>query len=204
MKKIIITLSLVLAVIMGCRKSPNFDQLSYEFTVGTSLDKDANFTSYKTFFISDTVVYVGGVGSDSTLPEAQAAQLVTAVKTNLTANGYTEVDRSGNPDVGLTLTAIKDITVVVNSYPGWWGGYYPCYWYCWGYYYPWTSVYSYTTGTVILTMYDLKNANHNQQVKAIWNTTALGALGSSAATNIQLGVDGINQGFKQSPYLKTN
>src|SRR5205085_91144 len=200
----IIALPFLLAMITGCRKTPNFDQLSYQFTVSTSLDTKAKFTEYKTFFISDTVVYVGGVGSDSILPAAQAAQLVTAVKTNLTGYGYTFVPRSGNPDVGLTLTAIKDITVVVSSYPGWWDGYYGCYWYCWGYYYPWTSVYSYTTGTVIVTMYDLKNANHNQQVKAIWNITALGALGSSGTTTIKPGVDGINQGSTQSPYLKTN
>jgi len=203
MKKIIILLPLVLAIVTGCRKSPDFDELSYQFVVSTSLDKAANFASYKTFFISDTVIYVGGIGADSILV-APAAPLVNAVRTNLTANGYTEVGRAANPDLGLTLTAIKDITVVINSYPGWWDPWYGCYWYCYGYYYPWTSVYSYTTGTVILNMYDLKNASHNEQIKGVWNITALGALGSASSTNIQLGVDAINQGFQQSPYLKTN
>jgi hypothetical protein len=60
MKKIIISIPILLAIITGCRKSPDFDQLSYEFTVSTSLDQAANFSSYKKYFISDTVVYVGG------------------------------------------------------------------------------------------------------------------------------------------------
>jgi len=65
-------------------------------------------------------------------------------------------------------------------------------------------VYTYTTGTVFLNMYDLKNADASQQLRALWNITALGALGSSTTGNFQLGVDALNQGFEQSPYLKAN
>jgi hypothetical protein len=52
-------------------------------------------------------------------------------------------------------------------------------------------------------MYDLKNAGSKEEIRGIWNITALGALGSSTSTNIQLGVDAINQGFAQSPYVQT-
>ena len=207
MKKIIISIPILLAVITGCRKSPDFDQLSYEFTVGTSLDQAANFSNYKKYFISDTIVYVGGIGADSIIVGAQAAELTKAVKDNMAARGYTFVGRNGGPELGFTLTAIKDINVVVDYYPGWWGGYYGgCYWYyyCYGYYYPWSTVYTYTTGTVILTMYDLKNAPAHEQIRAIWNTTAFGALGTGSTANTATAVTAINQGFQQSPYLKTN
>jgi len=53
-------------------------------------------------------------------------------------------------------------------------------------------------------MYDLKNANTDHQLKALWNITALGALGSTTSANITQGVEAINQGFEQSPYVKTN
>jgi hypothetical protein len=207
MKRILLSMSVCLVCVAGCRKSPDFDQLSYEFTVSTSLDKTAEFGSYQTFFISDTVVYIGGVGSDSIMVGAEAAQLTGAVKDNMTAQGYTFVSRDQSPDLGLTLTAIKNLNVVISSYPGWWDYYYGgCYWYywCYGYYYPWTTVYTYTTGTVILNMYDLKNADANQQLRGIWNLTGLGALGTGTTANIQKGVDAINQGFIQSPYLKSN
>src|SRR5829696_2270318 len=113
MKRILIPTLVLLGVISGCRKSPNFDQLSYEFTVSTSLDKAANFASYKKFFISDTVTYIGGIGADTILVGPQAAQLTKAVKDNLTARGYTLVGRNGAPDLGLILSAIKDVNVVV-------------------------------------------------------------------------------------------
>jgi len=207
MKKVILFYFATITVITGCRKTPDFDQLSNQFIVSTSLDKNAVFNSYQTFFISDTIKYIGEIGSDSILVGLDAMQLVQTVKDNLTSRGYTFVSRDNNPDVGLTLSAIKDIDVVIEYYPGWWDGYYGgCYWYywCYPYYYPWTSVYAYTTGTIILNMYDLKNADANQQLKGIWNTTGLGALGSSVSTNLSLGIDAINQGFKQSPYLQTN
>ena len=127
-----------------------------------------------------------------------------AVKDNMAARGYTFVGRNGGPELGFTLTAIKDINVVVDYYPGWWGGYYPCYWYCYGYYYPWTTYYTYTTGTIILTMYDLKEAPSQGEIRALWNTTAFGALGTGSTANTATAVTAINQGFQQSPYLKTN
>ena len=117
------------------------------------------------------------------------------------------VGRNASPDLGLILTAIKDINVVVDYYPGWWDPWYGgCYWYyyCYGYYYPWSTVYTYTTGTVMLNMYDLKNAGADHQIRALWNITALGALGSTTSANFQLGADALNQGFLQSPYVKTN
>ena len=194
-------------IITGCRKSPDFDQLSYEFTVSTSVDKTANFANYKKYFLSDTVRYIGGVGSDSFLVGANAALLTSAVKTNMAARGYNPVGRNANPDLGLILTAVKDLNVVIEYYPGWWDPWYGgCYWYyyCYGYYYPWSTVYTYTTGTVMLNMYDLKNAGADHQIRALWNITALGALGSTTSANFQLGVDALNQGFQQSPYVKTN
>ena len=200
-------LIIIAAVISSCRKTPDFDQLSLQFIVSTNLDKTADFGNYKTFFISDTVVYVGGIGDDSIIVGANADQMVNAVKQNLTAKGYTFVSRASNPDLGLTLTAIKDINVIVDYYPGWWDPYWGyCYWYYWCYppYYGWGAVYTYTNGTVILNMYDLKNADHNQQIKGIWNTTALGALSDDVSTNVSLAVDAINQGFEQSPYIQTN
>jgi hypothetical protein len=202
------TLLILFSVLLlgACRKVPDFDQLSSDFIVSTSLDQSANFGNYKTFYIADTVEYIGGVGADSIIVGDKALQLVNAVKTNLTSRGYTFTGRNNKPDLGLTLTAIKDINVIISGYPGWWDGYWGgCYWYywCYPYYYPWTSVYTYTTGTVILNMYDLKNAATNQQIKGLWNTTGLGALGTGGTSNVQLGIDAINQGFTQSPYIKT-
>ena len=199
------TFLLILSVLLlgACRRSPDFDDLSSQFIVTTTLDTTANFGNYKTFYIADTLKYIGGIGSDSLIVGSKAVEIVNVVKSNLASRGYTFVPRSSNPDLGLTLTAIKNINVVISSYPGWWDGWWgSCYWYyCYPYYYPWTSVYAYTTGTIILNMYDLKNAGASHQIRALWNTTGLGALGVGIP-NMQLGIEAINQGFEQSPYVK--
>ena len=197
-------LFLAIILLASCRKNPDFDQLSSQFIVATDYDKTANFGAYKTFYVSDTVLYVGGEDDGSFVEGPAAQQLVQVVKDSLAARGYVYTGRNDNPDLGVTLSAVKNITVVIQSYPGWWGGWYGgCYYYCYPYYYPWTSVYSYTEGTVIETMYDLKNATTQEEIKALWNVTALGALGSDATSNVGFAVDALKQGFKQSPYLNT-
>jgi len=204
MKQMLLFVSAIV-LFSNCRKAPDFSELSSNFVVSTSLDSKASFGSYHTYYIADTIRYIGGQGSDSIIVGANAQQLTQAIKDNMAARGYTLVSRSSNPDLGLALSAIKNINVVVDYYPGWWDGYWPgCYWYCYSYYYPWTTTYAYTTGTIILNMYDLKNATETQQIKGIWNLTGLGALGASTSVNLTLGVNAIDQGFAQSPYLKTN
>jgi Domain of unknown function (DUF4136) len=190
---------LAICLFTNCRKAPDFDQLSPQFIVSTSLDKNANFSSYQTFYISDSVANIGA--EDSFLVDDNSLRLVQTVTDNLTARGYTPVPINANPDLGIRVSVVKDINVIINYYPGWWYGYWP--W--WGYYppyYPWTTVYSYTTGTVIVDMLDMKNASEEHQYTGVWNTTALGAIGDDLTANIQYGINAINQGFVQSPYLK--
>jgi hypothetical protein len=203
---------LLLAVAIGfasCRKEPDYNKLSSEFIVSTNFDKSVSFNTYKTYYISDTVINLGGTGKDTVITDANAQQLVNAVKTNMTARGYTFVTNSklNKPDLGLRLGVIKQVNVDVY-YPGWWGGYAGWFPYWWGgyypYYYPWTTVYTYTTGSVILDAYDLKNAKTNREYRVIWNSTSFGALGSDVGGNLNRGINSINQGFAQSPYFKAN
>ena len=206
MKKQIFLLMAVVAGFTACQKDVDYDKLSGDFIVSTNFDKSAAFNSYKTYFVSDTVINLGGTGADTILVGAAATQLVNQVKTNMNGRGYQFVARRSKPDLGLKLGVVKVVNIDVypgwyNGYPGWfpyyWGGYYP-------YYYPWTTVYAYDTGTIILDTYDVKNAKTNGQYKAIWNVTAFGALGSDASRNLDRGIQAVNQGFEQSPYVRTN
>jgi len=208
MKKTGFLLVLFLAL-FACRKTPDTSQLSNAFAVQTTRQPDAEFTSYKTFYISDTIAFRSTNPLDTLLIGPGAKQLVDAVKANMTARGYTFVaSNHSSPDLGMGLTVIKDLNIGV-IYPGWWWGYWGgCYWgYC-GYppYYPWYGggiVYSIPTGTIILDCIDLKNASANGKLYVPWGSVMSGGLGENA-TDIQLGVNAINQAFEQSPYLKTN
>ena len=93
-----------------------------------------------------------------------------------------------------------------------WGGYYPGYWYpgYWGgnwgggWYYPYPITYSYSTGSLLADMINLKNAPEGQKEKltVVWNAYISGLLGGSGSLNVNRTTTAINQAFTQSPYLK--
>ncbi|CAL1518677.1 DUF4136 domain-containing protein [Chitinophaga sp. MM2321] len=206
MKRFTALVSFALALLTGCRKEPDLSELSVNFVVQTDRDPNAQFNTYKTFYISDTIAYLSSNKNDTILVDDNAKKLVSTIRENLEARGYIFVPRNARPDLGINTTAVKDITVGV-VYPGYWWGY-PGYWdpWDWGwyypYYYPWATTYAITTGSVIVEMIDVKNAVVNQKLNVIWTVNLNGALGSAASTNLQLATDGINQAFVQSSYIK--
>ncbi len=205
MKKPFYVIILVAIGFAACRKAPAYEDLSSDFIVSTNLDKSASFNSYKTYYIADTVVNLGGTGTDTLLTDANAIKLVASVKSNMISRGYTLVAKTAKPDLVQRMGVVKTVNVEVY-YPGWWGAY--AGWYPFGgyypYYYPWTTVYTYNTGTIILDTYDVKNAKTNGEYKVIWNISSFGALGSDIGTNLNRGITSINKGFAQSPYVITN
>jgi hypothetical protein len=207
MKRLLLPFGVLLMVIQeGCLKSPDFEQLSSEFVVATKTDSSRTFSSYRTYYISDTVAYHSDVVSDSVINNASSKQLVDAVKQNMNALGYTFVAKGAKPDLGINMGVLKNTTVSVvyggwwDSWYGWWdpwywGGYYP-------YYYPWAYAYSITTGSVIITLVDVKNAQADQNLRVVWLSVMGGAVGDNLNNNVQRGVTAINQSFAQSPLLK--
>lgn len=200
---------LFVSVLFSCRKEPDTEDLKLEQVVATDRDLSANFSNYATFFISDTVSIVASASTDSILTGPMAQQMVNAVKTNMTARGYTFKPRSQGPDLGFRLTVIKDITrtaICGGWWDGWYGYYPPWYWgcyYCGGYYYPWCTTYTYTIGTSTLYLFDVKNQGTNHNVRALWGATMFGVFSTTNnQTNADLTTTAINQAFTQSTYLK--
>jgi hypothetical protein len=207
MKKKYFFLACCSVVVLACRKTPDTSQLTVNFVVQTSKEPNADFGSYKTYYIADTIARITTDPNDSLWIGPDAKQLVDAVKGNMNARGYTFVaTRYSHPDLGLGLTVLKDLNITV-MYPGYWWGYWGgCYWgYC-GYppYYPYYGpvVYSVPTGTIVLDMIDLKNAATNEKLYVPWASVMSGGLGYTS-DDLQLGVEAINQAFDQSPYIQT-
>jgi len=206
--KLLFPLAVILVTLnFSCSKSPDLAQLSANFIVATNIDKEATFTSYKTYYVSDTIALIKGSATDTIWNDAKSKQLVDAVKKNMAALGYTFVNKGAKPDIGINMLAVKVINVGV-VYPGWgwgyagwwdpwyWGWYYP-------YYYPWSVYYTVTTGSVSIDMVDLKSATPKQQLRVVWSALLGGALGYSG-DDIQNAVGVIDQAYLQSPGLKTN
>jgi len=196
--------------IISCKKAPDTSQLSAAFIVATSRSKNANFSSYSTFFIADTISRISNeVGNqDTVITGPVAQQVVGEIKAQMTARGYTFLPRPGRPDLEMRALAIKQVNTGVAYPPGWWWGYpgYPggCwYWGCYPPYYPvYPTVYQYNVGDFIMETYDMKNADENNNLQDIWYVQLSGVLSSTDATNVQRTIDGLKQAFTQSPYVQ--
>src|SRR5829696_2620355 len=209
MKRNLVLAGLALSFFLyGCIKEPDYETLSSDLIVATNTDSLRVFSSYKTYFISDSVAVINSSVTDTVLKNASTQKLVDAVKQNMTARGYVFTPKAAVPDLALMLGIAKN-TYVGVVYSGWWDAYYGWYdpWY-WGwyypYYYPYPTYYSVTTGSVIMTMADLKNAKVNQALRIVWTGFAAGAIGDNLNTNVERGVDAINQAFAQSPLVTRN
>src|SRR5215470_205914 len=98
MKRRYLLLTISALSLFGCRKTPDTSQLSVDFVVQTAREPEANFATYKTYFISDTIALKTTNPNDSLWTDADAKQLVDAVRENMDKHGYTFVGHGSSPD----------------------------------------------------------------------------------------------------------
>lgn len=200
-------LAMVGLIIASCSKYPTYTVNTSDLDmVWTNYDESIDFAQYKTYFVPDSILLEDDVDED----DAKALQkyyesILVEVDKNMAALNYVRVDSTSNPDIGVGVSIVTQ-TTYVYSYNYWW--YYPPYWGYpgYGYSYPWsTYMGSYEEGAVIIDLADLKNVNHNTQtINAMWTSLVGGVLTSSNSTVISNRlIGGIDQAFKQSPYLGT-
>jgi len=168
----------------------------------TNYDKATDFGTYKTFFLPDTVLHLIGEDDKDEISRGYDKQILSAIRGNMTARGYVEVDldTANLPDVVMTVSIATSTWVgggyYYPYYPGWGWGYYPG----WGY---GTYYYTYETGTVIVDLIDkndLDPGNPDAYALPKWNGTMQGIV-SDVYSNSTRVINGINQMFYQSPYL---
>ena len=120
--------------------------------------------------------------------------------------GWIEAAATDTPDVYIEASSWNSKVVGVTYYPGYgYPGYgYPGWGYPgWGYPSYGTSYYSYTTGTVMMNMLDVKNYAFDDSAPVIMWTGGLNGILSSGSSASRITRD-INQAFGQSPYLNLN
>jgi hypothetical protein len=173
--------------------------------VGTVYDPKVNYASFQSFVLPQKVTVIDDRTPPSTTspltPQFEALMLQT-IADRMTELNYTQVDSVADADVGIAVgVIISEQAVVTGGYP--WGGcgYYPG-WPCYGYYPPVGQVYEYDTGTVVMDMFDFTTAPLDTTA-IVWQAGINGLASSTRSVNEDRIVSGINQAFKQSPYLKS-
>jgi len=181
---------------------------------GTMYDEEADFSSFTSFHVIDTIMHVTGDDEDDpNLGRENDEFILNLIRQNMLDLGYTEManpDSLNRPDLELLVNAMtSDYYTYYSywySYWGWYGGW--GYWYPgWGYPgYPWYPgggyYYSYSTGTLAIEMLDntVEGGFELDRPDVVWVGLVDGIL-TSGSSQGRLEKQ-INQVFTQSPYLQ--
>jgi hypothetical protein len=153
-------------------------------TVTTLFDGGADWGSFQTYAMPDTIIHIVEEDGD-TLP----------------------ISRGYDQDIlNLVRQRIEDYGYQIEPDPGWWPGWgwYPPGWGgCW--YPPSGGVAKYDTGTLFVDMVDPKSPFEDGEdlvIPVYWTAAMNGLLGGSAASVASRLNTNINQAFDQSSYLQ--
>ena len=177
--------------------------------VVTNYNDSFDFGGVTTFAIPDSIVkitedYLSNGDDIEYVPDARATQILNRIRQNMADAGYTEVDKSANPDL-IMLVSVSTTTNLFYYYDwGYWGWYYPGWYGGWGWYYPgyyYPPVASgYRSGSLFMQLtYPAGQTDDNIPVQ--WSGIVNGILeGGSSNLDARLNRS-IDQAFAQSPYL---
>ena len=198
MKKKVFALAFV-GMLMGCY--PDGADYTEELDiVYSNYDVNYDFQSKGTYSMPDEIVLLTGDEDDPVdyVDDIYAEPTLELIEQNMSQLGWTRVE--SNADVEL-LPATWSTTTIYYYGGGYWCWYNP--YYCGGYwYYPYPVASSYTSGTLVMTMVDPSMESGDGRIRAVWSGAINGLL--SDVFSFSRVENGVNQAFKQSPYLKTN
>ena len=204
MKSKLILLSLTLLLLAACEQNPDTDKLDNDYLVYTNYDKESNFGSLNTFYTIDSILLI----SEQTIPtywnNASSAKIIDQFRENMIDCGYVEVEFPEEADIVLQLSYVSSTYYYYdyvngnpwwNSYPGYWN------WNSYGWYYPFFIPYSFSTGSIIGELVDMKSRLlDTDKLTVVWNAYICGLLNGNSLSMSKT-VDAINQAFSQSGYL---
>lgn len=196
-------LFLSLVILWGCYPggAEYYDETDIVYT---NYDKNYDFKSKGTYSLPDKIVKV--TGDPNAPPEyindIYGVPILDEIDAQMQALGWTKVDVNATPDVQVLPAAWTSTTVIYGGYWGnYWCWYYP--YYCGGgWYYPYYPVTTYTTGTLVMTLVDPNAESTDGSKRVSWSAAINGLLSGTYDVNRVL--NGVDQAFAQSPYLKTN
>jgi hypothetical protein len=205
----------VIAIFMAsCYPGGPFESSDLDLVV-TFYDEEANFQSYQTFSIIDSIIEIG---DELDIDQEMVKDIVfTSIRENMIDRGYTEVadPEAEAADLVFAVSALLvDVYEAYTYYDYWWGywgwypgwGGYPGYGPGWGPGYGWggTVIYSYTLGTVLVEMLDPNNpSEEDETIPVVW-TAGINGILSSGTSNAGRLESSLQQSFDQSPYLTNN
>ena len=209
MRKILFISAAVL-LMAACQKEPYTSDNDNSYLVYTSPGKDVNFTQYKTFDMTDSLLVIGQGSKPKYVRNDAVKAILLDFRRNMEARGFVYTPDAEAADLGVQLTYVIKTERFVQFYsdPYWWldyPGYWPSgYWGNWtGFYYPRPVVYTYTTNALLSDIVNLTGEQEEgKPLEILWTSYIGGPASSSLQADIQRLTSAVGQAFVQSPYLK--
>jgi len=195
-KLLLILLATGIGLISCSKYPPSSSRLTEDLAIYTKYDVSCDFTKFKTYYMSDSLVKVSDKDS-GWVYNSEVNTVTSRIAQNMTWLGYTRTWNAKTADLYVGVSYIYNINVSVY-YPGWYWGYYP-YDY-WGGYYPYypyypTYVTSYAVGTLLMDILDVQNPV-DKKYPVRWNGYIRALLtGGHSTAQIEASID---QAFTQT------
>ncbi len=196
------------AILLGCYPDRDDNDGNYD-VVATATNPSANFATITTFSIQDSVIHLVPPEDQDDIDRTFDDFMIERTRQNLLALGWSEIV---TPTAGAEPDVVVQVGATSSTYIGyvydWWA--YWGYWWGWGYGPGWDVLYpgaiipySFTTGSVILQMADLRTTDPTQPggtIPMIWLAGINGLLDGASDPELQLRIgQGIDQAFEQTP-----
>lgn len=211
MKKLMPML-IALMGLVACEKEADLDKLDNEYMVVTNYDTKTDFSSFSTYYMPDSILLITNQANatywtaDSS---AVAAKILDTFRSNMD-DICTETSDKSAAELGLQISYVASTYYFTswagspwwNSYPGYWSY---GYWGGWGgWYYPYPITFSYSTGSILAELVDLTatTQSSSSKLQVVWSADISGLLNRNNALDLTQTLNGINQAFTQSAYLK--
>jgi hypothetical protein len=186
----------------SCRKEPLNHLSNDESRIYiTQHDSTADFTTYKTFGVSDSVALLVNGKFDGMRRDSADSLFIAGFTAAMEQAGYTAAPVSDSPNLIINLTHLSNNYVGVtyfSDYGDYWdpydfgyGGY--------GYGFPdYYTAYQVSEDALAFDMFDVQHAARNKQLKDVWSALIKGeGIFTPANVSSEVGIL-----FSQSPYLK--
>jgi hypothetical protein len=198
---------------------PNAPENSEDFdVVATFYDQNADFTSLTSYSMPDSVVQVQISGSENRdISHDHDGDILAEVADQLAARGY---QRENNPDQNKPDFVVLVSAAATTEYDPYasdpWYSYWSWWWegadslpdvdVSWGLDFSWYSgsvVYSYDVGALLVTLLDVRNVDtaNGEDLNVLWMGTINGIITGNDLSVTRRVIEGIQQMFRQSPYL---
>lgn len=107
MKKFIPLLLAVFAVTLAsCEKDPDMDKLDNNYLVYTNYDKKADFKTFETYYLPDSILVIGDKENAEYWKDENAQEILSAYVANMNSRGYIRVDDREEADLGLQVSYV--------------------------------------------------------------------------------------------------